>query len=249
MPAPDPRKPLKKLLQGLFPKATITPHALGCLLRNGQEPLQLVCCVGAIERPFEIAFRLPVWHSFFDAGAKLGAEVSYAVVESIGASMQVLPLSSMDRHTPGWPSPDVASVFDEDEEEYTYAELVRCNRKLANQVSLPPHKLSEWQLQAQCVAWLREAHPHLLMFSVPVELAHKKWGKHALAGCTAGVADTCIMLPDGRTAWVEFKVGSNGLRESQEAFQQHCARLGHSYTVVRSVAEFQALAERLAFSS
>ena len=219
-PPQTPASHLKSYSTAYSPKAEITAHPLGCLLQNGQEPRQLVCCVGGIERPFEIAFKLPVWRSFFDAGAKLSAEVSYAVVEPIGASMHVLPLSSMDRHAPGWPTPDVASVFDEDEEEYTYAELVRCDRKLTNKVSLPPHKLSEWQLQAQCVAWLREAHPNLVMFSVPVERAHRKWETHALAGCTAGVADCCILLPDGRTLWVEFKVGRNGLRESQQEFQR-----------------------------
>jgi hypothetical protein len=54
-------------------------------------------------------------------------------------------------------------------------------------------------------------------------------------GLTAGIADLCIMLPDGRTGWLELKTRHGGLSKSQRDFADVCRALGHSYAVARSL--------------
>jgi hypothetical protein len=71
-------------------------------------------------------------------------------------------------------------------------------------------------------------------------------GKRTLAGgarmkvegLTAGVADLCFMLPDGKCAWLELK-RSRKQKQSREQlyFQDICAVLEHPYAVAHTFDE------------
>lgn len=71
-------------------------------------------------------------------------------------------------------------------------------------------------------------------------------------GVFSGVADVCVMLPEGRTVWIELKrdavygtSAKTGRRiklyaageqsESQKEFESKCKELGHEYHVAYSV--------------
>jgi hypothetical protein len=56
-------------------------------------------------------------------------------------------------------------------------------------------------------------------------------------GMRAGVADICVMLPEGETGWMELKTSKGRQTDEQKGFQAICKRLGHQYAVVRSVEE------------
>jgi hypothetical protein len=54
-------------------------------------------------------------------------------------------------------------------------------------------------------------------------------------GLLAGVADLCILLPCGRTAWLELKTARNRQTTTQHAFEARCNRLGHPYAVANCI--------------
>ena len=56
-------------------------------------------------------------------------------------------------------------------------------------------------------------------------------------GLRAGVADLCIMLPEGRVAWLEMKTIKGRLSASQKGFAAICERLSHPYAVARTLDE------------
>ena len=56
-------------------------------------------------------------------------------------------------------------------------------------------------------------------------------------GLRAGIADLCIMLPGGRTGWLELKNLKGGRATRRPGFAAICERLGHAYAVVRTLDE------------
>lgn len=56
-------------------------------------------------------------------------------------------------------------------------------------------------------------------------------------GVRPGVADLGIMMPRGRMAWIELKIGDGKPSAVQREFSSVCERLGHTYGVVRSFPE------------
>ena len=60
-------------------------------------------------------------------------------------------------------------------------------------------------------------------------------------GVKPGVADICIMLDQGRSAWLELKAKHGTLSDAQVGFGAKAHRLGHRWTCVRSMAEAEAI--------
>lgn len=56
-------------------------------------------------------------------------------------------------------------------------------------------------------------------------------------GVRSGVADLCIMLPQGRVAWLEMKKPGGRLSDTQKEFRDRCAFLNHPWAVAFSVQE------------
>lgn len=69
-------------------------------------------------------------------------------------------------------------------------------------------------------------------------------------GVRAGASDTILILPQGRTVWLEFKrpddpSGKGRQSLSQKLFEADLKALGHEYAVVASTDEFIALLKRV----
>ena len=112
----------------------------------------------------------------------------------------------------------------------------------------------EAKIQAECYKWFNNTYclkhhtPRLLMFSIPNELA----GRNKIAtiqarsmGLTAGVADTQILLPNGKSIFVEFKTSKGTQSDNQKDFEVIVTPLGFDYYIIRSVGEFKALIKSL----
>lgn len=56
-------------------------------------------------------------------------------------------------------------------------------------------------------------------------------------GMLRGVADLCVMLPEGRTGWLELKTPIGRQTDDQKGFQAKCERLGHPYAVAHTLDE------------
>lgn len=58
-------------------------------------------------------------------------------------------------------------------------------------------------------------------------------------GLTAGIADICIMMPAGKTCWLELKTMRKGSRQSADQidFALRCKDLGHPYAVAHNIDE------------
>jgi len=69
------------------------------------------------------------------------------------------------------------------------------------------------------------------------ELRHPNVGKRLKAeGVTPGVPDICIMLEEGRAAWLELKARGGSLSDAQLGFRARAARLGHRWACCRTLA-------------
>jgi len=56
-------------------------------------------------------------------------------------------------------------------------------------------------------------------------------------GMTKGAPDLCILLPKGRTGWIECKTMKGRQSDEQMGFEARCKRLGHYYALVRNIDE------------
>lgn len=54
-------------------------------------------------------------------------------------------------------------------------------------------------------------------------------------GVRPGVADFFVLLPNGRSLWIELKTEEGRLSPAQRTFCETCNRLGHAYRVCRTV--------------
>lgn len=129
---------------------------------------------------------------------------------------------------------------------------------------------TESQLQQECYIYfnntysLKNSKQRLLMFSVPNETAMEIRGvlkrfnvpkkiidsavsivmrSLKLTGFTAGISDTIILLPSGKSIFVEFKTEIGSQSPSQIEFQNRLENLGHKYYICRSLEEFKTIIE------
>jgi hypothetical protein len=56
-------------------------------------------------------------------------------------------------------------------------------------------------------------------------------------GLMSGVADLCVMLPEGKAGWLELKTATGRQSETQRTFEIVCIGLDHPYALVRSLDE------------
>ena len=99
--------------------------------------------------------------------------------------------------------------------------------------------MTENQIQQQIVIWFRNQFKGII-FSVP-----NGGSRHILeaktlksTGQMAGVADLIILLPNGKTIFVEVKTEKGVQSEVQNIFQSKVENLGFEYYLVRSLDEF-----------
>lgn len=129
-------------------------------------------------------------------------------------------------------------------------------------------KQSESQIQSEAVVWytnnycLKKHEKRGSIFAVPNEIAMMIRGalmstslgqkkidqiiavilqKLKNTGMKAGVSDTVVMLPNGKTIFVEFKTPTGVQSNAQKEFEQACIAGGHKYYLIRSVEEFKSI--------
>ena len=102
-------------------------------------------------------------------------------------------------------------------------------------------KHQESSLQTQCVKWFRYQYPHLVIYSVPNGGSRNVREAQRLKseGVLAGVADLTILLPQGKSLYIEMKVKGNRQTPNQKEFQQKAEALGHKYYVCYSFEDFE----------
>jgi hypothetical protein len=79
------------------------------------------------------------------------------------------------------------------------------------------------------------------VFAVAIPNAGKRSGRMGARmkeeGLTPGAADLCVLLPGGKCAWMETKTAKGRQSDNQKGFEARCQRLGHRYTIVRTLQE------------
>jgi hypothetical protein len=94
---------------------------------------------------------------------------------------------------------------------------------------------SEHSLQVTVLDYLTyNAHRDLYWFAIPnaARRSLRMGARMKAEGLQSGVADLCIMLPDGKVIWLELKTGKGRQSLAQKGFQARCERLGHPYGLV-----------------
>lgn len=99
-------------------------------------------------------------------------------------------------------------------------------------------KLSESQIQGQCVSWFRYHFPQYILFAVCNEATYKRSSYFSSIGMLNGVSDTVIVLPN-KVLFVEFKAEKGKQRPEQKIFEEKVTALGFPYSIVRSLEEFK----------
>jgi len=106
---------------------------------------------------------------------------------------------------------------------------------------------SEHSLQVSVLEYLKlNAKNPVYWFAVP-NAGKRSWqGARDMKaeGLTAGVADLCIMLPEGRVAWLEMKTPKGRRSDMQDFFEDVCDHLQHPYATARTFDEAIAILRR-----
>jgi len=109
----------------------------------------------------------------------------------------------------------------------------------------PPRRANlEHNLQARVLRYLTEHHmPDVFGFAIPNagRRTYRAAASLRAEGMMAGVADTCIMLPQGKTLWLELKDIRGVQSDEQRGFEARCVRLHHVYRVARTLDEAVAI--------
>lgn len=102
-------------------------------------------------------------------------------------------------------------------------------------------KHQESSLQTSCVKWFRYQYPDLIIYAVPNGGSRNVREAQRLKseGVLAGVADLTILLPQGKSLYIEMKVKGNRQTPNQKEFQQKAEALGHKYYVCYNFEDFE----------
>lgn len=106
-------------------------------------------------------------------------------------------------------------------------------------------KHQESTLQTSCVKWFRLQYPNLVIYAVPNGGSRNVREAQRLKaeGVLAGVADLVVLLPKGKSLYIEMKVKGNRQTQNQKEFQKIAETLGHTYAVCYFFEEFQQVIE------
>jgi len=99
-------------------------------------------------------------------------------------------------------------------------------------------------LQQKCIIWFKnnyQMNEKGLIYSVPNggsrNIVEAK--KLKATGTMAGVADLTILLPNGKTIFVELKTETGKQSEVQKIFESKVVNLNFDYYLIRSIEEFK----------
>ena len=106
-------------------------------------------------------------------------------------------------------------------------------------------KHQESTLQTACVRWFRYQYPNLIIYAVPNGGSRNVREAQRLKaeGVLAGVADLVVLLPQGKSLYIEMKVKGNRQTDNQKEFQKKAIELIHTNSVCYTFEEFQQVIE------
>ena len=96
---------------------------------------------------------------------------------------------------------------------------------------------SEHHLQTQVLQHLTVAgRRDIYWFAIPNagRRSGRTGSRMKAEGLKRGVADICVMFPNGGVAWLELKTPKGVQSDYQKGFQAICERLGHAYALART---------------
>ena len=99
---------------------------------------------------------------------------------------------------------------------------------------------SEYDIQCECIEWVRHAHPGYIVFSVPNEAAGTRANKYKRTGMLPGVSDLIAITPYG-IMFIEMKNAVGRQSKPQRTFQALVEALGYPYYLCRSLEEFKSV--------
>ena len=102
-------------------------------------------------------------------------------------------------------------------------------------------KHQESTLQTSCVKWFRLQYPNLVIYAVPNGGSRNVREAQRLKA--EGVADLVVLLPQGKSLYIEMKVKGNKQTDNQKDFQKIAETLEHTYAVCYSFEEFKMIIE------
>ena len=97
---------------------------------------------------------------------------------------------------------------------------------------------SEYDIQCECVEWMKHNHPGYIIFSVPNEAAGQRASKYKRSGMLPGVSDLVVITPRG-IKFIEMKNAVGRQSKPQRTFQAQVEALGYPYYICRSLEEFK----------
>jgi hypothetical protein len=103
-------------------------------------------------------------------------------------------------------------------------------------------KLSEYEIQRQCISWIRHKHPGYICFSVPNEACSKRASHYKATGMLVGVSDL-VLLKGDKPIFIEMKTPVGKQRTEQRTFQANVEALGYKYYICRSLEQFISIVE------
>jgi len=106
-----------------------------------------------------------------------------------------------------------------------------------------PASISEFQLQKLIIDYVDRQKPAYFIFSVPNGGYRGKFEALRLkqTGVRAGVADLCVLFPNGHSFFLELKTAQGKQSEKQKEFEKVCRHLGFHYHLIRSFEDYQSV--------
>lgn len=101
--------------------------------------------------------------------------------------------------------------------------------------------ITEARLQQECYMWHYNEYPMQrgLFFRIKNEgLNNISGARDKAMGLVAGVADMCLLLPNGRACFIEFKSDKGRQSDKQKHFESIVKMRGCEYFVVNSKEKF-----------
>jgi len=105
-------------------------------------------------------------------------------------------------------------------------------------------KKTELRLQQECFMWFTNKYPSLrgLFFRIKNEGTNRISGAIGKAtGIIPGVADSCLLIPNGPACFVEFKIPTGKQSKIQLEWGSKVDESGHLYFIIRTLDSFKKL--------
>lgn len=107
---------------------------------------------------------------------------------------------------------------------------------------------TELRLQQSCFVFHWNTYPNQrgLFFRIKNEGTNRISGaRDKASGVIAGVADSCLLLPDGRgVIFIEFKLEKGNKSETQKLWEERISKHGYPYLIIRTLEDFKSLCKK-----